>query len=282
MYSIKYKGDDGKEVLFDANAGIVCDMNVGDGMSVNLSTSQGFSQVGETVQSRSVGGKIIDVKGTIFRDVQNVKRKMINSLTPFSSGTLFFEGTHKIRVVVKTSPSFSPVKNNGKFSMQFFAPFPFFYSVEGKTEVLGKIVPLFSFPVNYGTTHTFGRRERSTYMLLENEGDVKVPYSVVLECTGASTNPTITNLHTFEFLKLNGSLEDGDVVTISRNKDEILTATLTRDGQGLDIISWIDENSTFFELNVGDNMVSINDDEGGTGLLGRISYNPAVVAVYES
>lgn len=282
MYSIKYKGDDGKEVLFSANGGIVCDMNVGDGMAVNISTSQGFSQVGETVQSRSVGGKIIDVKGTIFRDVQNVKRKMINSLTPFSSGTLFFEGTHKIRVVVKTSPSFSPVKNNGKFSMQFFAPFPFFYSVEEETKVIGRIVPLFSFPANYGNAHTFGQREKSAYMLLENEGDVNVPYSIVLECTGASTNPTITNLHTFEFLKLNGNLENGDVVTITRNKDEVLTATLTRDGQNIDIISWIDEGSTFFELAVGDNMVAINDDEGGVGLLGRISYSPAVVAVYES
>lgn len=282
MYSVKFKSDDGKDFIFGKDGNIVFDMDLGEGIASNLYTTQGFSQVGETVQGRSVGGRTINVKGAIFGNIQNGKSRLRSVFTPFSSGTLFFENQYKTRVFVKQSPSFSPVKNNGKFSMQFFAPFPFFYSVEEKTEVFGKIVPLFSFPVNYGTTHTFGRREKSTYMLLENEGDVKVPYSVVLECTGASTNPIITNLHTFEFLKLNGSLENGDVVTISRNKDEVLTATLTRDGQNIDVISWIDEMSTFFELSVGDNMVAINDDEGGAGLLGRISYSPAVVAVYES
>lgn len=282
MYSVKYKGDDGKEIIFGTNGDMVCDVSVADGVSVNLTTAQGFSQVGETVQGRSVGGKPINVKGVIFRNVQNVKRALLNALTPFSSGTLFFDDKYKIRVVVKNSPSFSPVKDNGKFSMQFFAPFPFFYSVDERSEIVGRIIPLFSFPANYGTPHKFGERESSTYLLLENEGDVNVPYSVTLECTGASTNPTITNLHTFEFLKLNGSLQSGDVVNISRNEDEVLTAILTRNDEHIDIISWIDEKSAFFELNVGDNMISINDDEGGVGLLGRISYNPAVVAVYES
>ena len=282
MYSVKYEGDDGKNIIFGTNGDIVCDMSVADGVSVNLTTAQGFSQVGETVQGRSIGGKLIDVKGVIFRNVQSVKRALLNALTPFSSGTLVFDEKYKIRVVVKSSPSFSPVKNNGKFSMQFFAPFPFFYSVEEKSEIIGRIVPLFSFPANYGTAHKFGQKEASTYLLLENEGDVKVPYTITLECVGTSTNPIITNLHTFEFLKLNGTLESGDIVTISRNKDEFLTAILNRDGREIDIISWIDGGSTFFELNVGDNMVSVNDDEGGAGLLGRLSYSPAVVAVYES
>ena len=49
-----------------------------------------------------------------------------------------------------------------------------------------------------------------------------------------------------------------------------------------DIISWIDENSELFELEVGDNLISANDDEGGLSLTAKITFSPAVVALYES
>ena len=49
-----------------------------------------------------------------------------------------------------------------------------------------------------------------------------------------------------------------------------------------DVISWIDESSDLFELDVGDNLISATDDDGGASLTAKITYNPVVVAVYET
>ena len=71
-------------------------------------------------------------------------------------------------------------------------------------------------------------------------------------------------------------------MNIYRDNDNILRAELTSDGNTSDIISWIDESSDLFELEVGDNLISANDDEGGSSLTAKITFSPAVVALYES
>ena len=49
-----------------------------------------------------------------------------------------------------------------------------------------------------------------------------------------------------------------------------LRAEKTSDGITTDILSWIDEGSTLFEMNVGDNLIAANDDEGGASLEARL------------
>ena len=282
MYSVMYKGDNGIEVLLGKDGGMVCDVSLGDGMPVEMSITQGFSQLGESVQGQSVGGKTITVKGVIFNSVPSRKRLLRDVFAPFSKGYLIFENKYKIRVYVKSTPAFSTVKDDGRFSMQLFAPNPFFYSLTEFSEIVGKIEPRFSFPVNYADPHIFGETSTKRDLLLNNNGNVSAPYSLELTSISGSTNPVFTNLNTFEFLKLNGVLEIGDKVKIYRSEDGILQAELNRDGELLDILSWIDEKSTFYSLNVGENLVAINDEGGGLGLMARISFNPAVTAVYES
>lgn len=282
MYSVMYKGDNGIEVLLGKDGGMVCDVSLGDGMPVEMSITQGFSQLGESVQGQSVGGKTITVKGVIFNSVPAIKRLLRDAFAPFSKGYLIFENKYKIRVYVKSTPAFSTVKDDGRFSMQLFAPNPFFYSLTEFSEIVGKIEPRFSFPVNYADPHIFGETSTKRDLLLNNNGNVPAPYSLELTSISGSTNPVFTNLNTFEFLKLNGVLEIGDKVKIYRSEDGILQAELNRDGELLDILSWIDEESTFYSLNVGENLVAINDEGGGLGLMARISFNPAVTAVYES
>ena len=92
----------------------------------------------------------------------------------------------------------------------------------------------------------------------------------------------IANLKTFKSMKINGTIGAGDFIDIYRNDDNVLQARLTSNGVETDIISWIDESSNLFELEVGDNFISATDDTGGASLSAKITYNPVVVAVYES
>lgn len=280
MYSVIFESDNGKKFLFGKDANIAFDMNLGDGVPTEIGTSQGFLQVGQSVNSQKVSGRRISVKGVMYGDVQNQKKQIRNVFSPFSSGKLIFQGRYYTRAYVQTSPTFSPVKNDGRFSMQLFAPFPFFYDVDTKALSIGGITKKFSFPVNFNS-HSFGEKSLDRYVNAENTGDVSIPFEIFMQSTGTSINPIIQNLNTLQFLKLNGIVEIGDTVKIYRNNAGVLKAELERDGEMTDIISWIDEKSTLFELNVGDNIISATDDNGGLALDVKFNYNIAVVSLYE-
>ena len=200
---------------------------------------------------------------------------------PFVWGKLTFNGTHYIRACVKDTPTFSSIRDDGRFTMRLYAPFPFFYSLDDAHFNIGEIVPAFSFPINYATPHKFGERGTEKYTNVYNNGDIAVPFAVYMETFGTSVNPSIVNLDTQEYLKLNGTLNVGDVANIYRDSNNILRAELTADGEVTDILSWIDDGSTLFQLNPGDNIIAFDDDGGGSSLAVKFTFSPAVVAVYE-
>lgn len=281
-FEVVFEADNGKRFAFGRNGSNYFGMSIGNGMEVNLGTSQGYGQIGETVENQSVGGRPIDVTGEMYGNIVERKNALRSACAPFTSGRLVFQEKHYIRVYVKSAPSFSAVRNNGLFMMQFFAPFPFFFDVNEELHTIGTVTPQFRFPVNYGVPHRFGSKSAARYTNIINSGDVAVPFRLYLRSEGVCTNITISNLKTFAFLKLNGVLNAGDSAEIYRDNENVLRAELTSGGAVSDIISWIDEDSTLFELEVGDNLISANDDEGGTALTARFAFNPAVGALYET
>ena len=282
MYNVVFENDNGSKYYFGINGATVFDMDLGSGVSVDIGTSQGFSQIGETMQNRTVSGRPITVKGAVYGNVQERKKSMRNVISPFSCGRLVFENKYYIRVCVKSAPTFSSVKNDGRFTMQFYAPYPFFKSVNEKIIEIGAIKPLFSFPVNYATPHKFGENAAARYKNVYNDSDVSIPFAIHISSSGASTNPVIANLKTFKSTKINGTIGAGDFIDIYWNDDNVLQARLTSGGVETDIIHLIDESSNLFDLEVGDNLISATDDTGGSSLSVKITYNTVVVAVYES
>lgn len=281
MYNAVFESDNGRKYVFGVDGETAFDMDIGNGITVDIGKSQGFLQVGETVENFTVTGRPIEVKGVIYGDVAKKKREMRGVFAPFVSGRLTIQGKYYIRVYVQDTPSFSPAKDNGRFTMVLFAPYPFFYSTENIVKNIGNIEPMFSFPVNYAEPHQFGKKGDQKYVNLLNEGDVGVPFNVLIRSSGASTNVVLRNLENLKYLRLNGALTIGDSAKVYRDDKNILRAELTRNGEVVDIISWIDEGSDLFELGQGTNIITFNDDENGANLDVTITFNPAVVAVYE-
>lgn len=281
MYNAVFKNENGDQFYFGVSGKNVFDMDVGEGLATNMSLSQGFSQTGESVDSVTVSSRTINVKGVFFDDVDNQKKTLRKVATPFTKGKLFFENKYYTNVYVKNSPSFSPKKGDGRFTMQFIAPFPFFYLINEQSALIGYVKPTFSFPVNYAYPHKFGEKTDAKYVNVVNPGDVPVPFSLYLKANGVSVNPVVSNVKTREFLKVNGTLSDGATLKVTRNADGVLNATLTSGGVEEDVLSWIDEESSLFEFATGDNLIFADDDGGGGNLSARVTFNPAVVAVYE-
>lgn len=283
MYRIEFVADSGTKFLLGADNGIVFDADALSGLDVNLGTSQGFSQIGQTVETRAVSGASLQITGKIFQNIQKNKAAMRRAFAPFQKGKLIFNGKYYLPVEVKSSPKFSPVKDNGAFSLVLFAPFPFWRSVKTSAYGLGVVEPLFSFPVTYSSTegHRFGSRFSGKFTNVYNSGDVTTAFSLSVRTLSVSTNIVVTNVLTGEFLRITGVLNVGEVINISRNSSGQLTAALTVNGAASDIISRIDDDSNFYELAVGDNLVLVSDDEGSGNVICEISFDHAVGGVYE-
>lgn len=282
MFEAVFENDNGKVFTFGPNGGNYFGMNIGESVEITLGASQGFSQIGETVETLSVGGKPIDVTGKLFGDIVERKNALRNVCAPFATGRLVFNKTHYIRVYVKAPPSFSAVKNNGLFKMQFYAPFPYFSTAGESHNLIGGIIPAFRLPVNYNMPHRFGTRSADRYTNIVNSGDIRVPFRLVLRSEGTSTNPTVTNMTSFDFLKINGTLSAGEYITVYRDNSNVLRVELTQGNVVTDVIDWLDDESSLFELESGDNLISASDDQGGVSLVVSFSFNPAQAVLYET
>ena len=284
MYKCFFESDNGKTYNFGTDGRTVFDMNLGEGVSVDLGTSQGFQQIGETVESQSVLGRDIEVKGIIYDDVSQRRKQLRSVFAPFTAGKLVFDGKHYIRVFVKESPSFSPIKNDGRFTMFLFAPFPFFYNVNKTTESVGKTVATFSFPINFAEPHSFGTTDKSQAVMVYNGGDVAVPFEFFLKNNGAVlSGVSLKNSTTGEILTIDAALAHLDEMRLFKNENGVVRLERIAVSAGvtepIDITSSIGEESTFFSLARGENLISIS--ASGEDFIATISFNEAVVAVYE-
>lgn len=280
VYKARFEGDNGR--VFDFGKDNVFDINAGDGVSVSMGTAQGFAQIGEVLQSQSIGGRTLKIQGVLINDIADGKKRLRGAFSPFNGGKLIFNNEYYMRVFVKNTPTFSPVKDDGRFSLQLFAPIPFFYSISERRFALGAVKPLFSFPVNYGQPHYFGETMAQKIVDVVNDGDANTALSVEIRTKAAAENIIITNLKTFEFLKINVAINLGDVVKVWRDEDNVLRATLTSNGEITDIITQIDEASELFELRQGENLLTISADSGGDNLNAVFAFNSAAVSVYEA
>ena len=282
MYSCKFVSDNGTVFLFDTTNNIAFDIDGLSGIPVKHTMSQGALQIGESISTKSVGSKSLTVTGVIFKNIAETKKQMRKVFAPFVTGTLFYKDKYFINVSVKDAPTFSPIANRGNFTMRLIAPYPFFKKIETKTNLIGGVVKKFRFPINYSTPHKFAERSNLRYINVYNDSDVETDFKLTIQTDSVSVNPYITNLNTFETLKINRTIYQGEKIEISRNADGVLEVGLIDDdGNYIDIFADLDETSNLFVMHIGDNLILSSDDDGGTTLTTYITFNEIVVGVFD-
>lgn len=89
-----------------------------------------------------------------------------------------------------------------------------------------------------------------------NNGDVETGLIIYMKARGSVTNPTIYNVDTNEYIKLNISLNAGDEIYINTKKKQ-KTIQLTSNGETSNIIGNLASGSTWFVLTPGDNIFGV-------------------------
>lgn len=280
MYCAKFINSKGDTFNFGYRHGNIFDIDGLTGHDMNIAFSQGFNQIGETVEGISIGSHIFEISGKLLGEATKQKKKMLSVFAPFESGKLIFEDNYFLDCVVYKTPVIAVQKESPRFELVLTAPYPFWQKMTSENYIVGNYSRKFSFPVNYSEPHIFGIRNPSAFINAYNDGQVDAYYRLEFQTQATTVNPSIINANTQEFLKLNVTLNQGEKYVIDRKGGRLIVEKYV-DGMVVDAFSLLDEDSDLLFMHVGDNIIRAVADEGEDQLITTIIFNSAVVGVYE-
>ena len=279
MAKLIYKNERGGSLTFGDRAPFLVTAIDGLGSPQNIiNKSTSYGQDGSTVTSSNLSDRNLVLEGVILepdlKARQGYRRTLLEVFNPKLKGELIYvrdEGNVVIPCVPELAPFFpsNMQQNYQVFSLQLMAPNPYWLSEDSQSTEMVSWIGGFSFPLRLPSKFaTAGEREIN----IINSGDVKTP--VKLEIYGVATNPTITNTSTGEFIKVNTTLLESDVLTITT---EFGNKKVERNGES--VFHFIDLNSTFFELEVGDNVLEFKTEDVEDEANIKISYRNRYIGV---
>lgn len=180
------------------------------------------------------------------------RQKLIKFFSPKQQGVLVINYCGIERNIVYEVESFKEVRKNLyeplTFNVNLVCPDPYFKEI-----LIGKTIATliggwkFKFKLPFRLKQK-GEARKNIY----NEGHVETPIDVIFK--GPAVNPSIINRTTGEFIKVERTLSSDDILYITTefgNKK----VEIEHNGVRENAFHYIDLESTFFQLQIGDNMI---------------------------
>lgn len=239
----------------------------------------GSTYIDSVLQERAISLEIVIIasdKPTLFKHRQFLASVFNPKL---GQGILRYENGETIREI-EAVPDGVPVFPSGKENrgptfqkalVNLLCPNPFWKSPEITEEPTFE--PLFHFPFE-GVFEIGIQRDKR---IIVNDGDAPAP--LYIEFFGPAVNPIIINRTTGEFIKVNQTLQEGEVMKIDTTPGKKSVYFVQTDGSERNVFNWIDLNSTFFQLVVGENEIEYSADSDIQGAIVNISYRKLYNAV---
>lgn len=276
MYRAKITTDAGKTFSFSYENGVLFDISPLSGATVSVGTSQGFAQVGETVEGQSVAGIKRTISGKVLSEV--TARAMLSALPAFTTGKLWYNDLFYCDIVVSRTPQIQRRKTGEMpFSMQVYCDTPFWRDGTAATYIVNGYTAAFSFPVIYDT-HAFGIKQNGAFTNCVNRGDVPVPLDCTFSSIGDVSGYGMINAATGEILRFDDVLHAGERVTVRRHSGRVTAEKSTADGT-VSVLSLMSDDSELLTIETGDNVFKAMADENDEYLTIAVNVRPAYMGV---
>lgn len=254
-----YKNNLGNEITLSTNPSTLRLYEVAglDGLSNNLYSTKNVNQDGITIDNMDLQERSITLKGKIIttdkEEIQRNKNILLYIFNPKFGGTIKYKDLY-INCEVSTAPVFSYTSYNIlEWIIELIAPNPYLESSQYGEEISTWINGLsfkFSLP--------FKLKERGlTKKNIVNDGHVDTPIQIYFK--GPAVNPKIINHSTGEYIQVIKELTTDDILIINTefgNK----TVEIERDNIRTNAFQYIDLDSVFFNLKVGDNLIEYSSE----------------------
>ena len=242
--------------------------------SINSMGQDGDTYLGNRIESRD-----IEIVGSIKeRDKergQRLRRQLNNILNPQFSAKLIYEFGDFRRVidcVINNAPVFIKKPIFEEFTIQLSCLFPFWREENESRFDVATWIGGMEFPIDrpeydlpqgleipIDGTWQIGWREPALIVNVINTGDVRAGMRIDFRSLGTLVNPSLLNVATGEFIRINITMLPGDVITVRTGFGE-KGVTLRRRGEITDAFRFLDPDSTYLQLEVGDNIFRYDAD----------------------
>lgn len=203
----------------------------------------------------------------LFRNRALISQVMNSKL---GLGTLqydFGSGVLEIDAVVENGPIFPSGEGNRGNTFQvavvdFICPSPYFRKIEiNKTEI-ALWEPNFEFPLEIPleTGIEMGIRSPSLIVNVLNDGQVPIGMNIKFRALGTVKNPSLFNVNTREWFKLNRTMTAGEVITVNTNQGKKRIESILN-GVTSNIFNNMVFGSKFLQLDIGDNLFRYDADQ---------------------
>ncbi|KEI09292.1 hypothetical protein Z957_05145 [Clostridium sp. K25] len=252
-----------------------------NGLKNVIYTSKSMGQDGTSFIAQTLDNRYISIQGTILKDKSENVRKIISTFNPKIKGKLIFENEEASKFIdckIEQLPLL-PQEHRPSFLVRLLCPNPFWQEQELKKEIaLWKGDFHFPLVIPNQKGIIMGHREPSLIVNIFNKSDIESPMRIEFRARATLENPSLFNVNTREFIKINKQLKAGETITINTaygNKKIIASLN----GIHTNAFNYIDEDSTFLQLYPGDNVFRYNADKNIDNLEVSIYYTPQYLGV---
>lgn len=287
MQQLIYTNSRGQSIEFKNAGPFILTKFDGGTTSATILTSKSPGQDGKSYHGSLLEESIKPLEGAIVGDDENdlyrKRRILCNILNPKLKGSLTYindNNSYKIDCVVDAIPVFkNKVGSLQEFIVQFFCLKPFWTDMYESKEQVALWVGDFSFDWEIPSTGVeLAHRESSRIINLVNLGDVECGLKIELTAIASVVNPSILNVNTREFIKVKRTLSAGNKLIVNTefgNK----SVEMVQENIVTNVFNYIDLQSTFIQLEPGDNLLGYDAESGIDNLEVSISYLPKYVGV---
>lgn len=233
------------------------------------------NQVGVTISGTSLETRSIAIEGWVVAQTEalmtSLKKKLNGFVNPQDAIDLIYKD-YTIRFLPDETVKYAVEYNENndafcKFIITGTAPNPLFSSVDEAQIVFATTIPKFHFPLSISASSPekgviFGSRTDNLIVNVLNDGSVPVGMRIVFKAKGDVTNPKLINVITQERFVLNKSLVAEEEVEINTNIGEKSVKGKIGSNKQNNYYMYKDIDSSWLQLEVGDNLFRYDADEG--------------------
>ncbi|MHB9924824.1 phage tail family protein [Clostridium botulinum] len=289
MQKLIYRNSKGQEVTLSNSRPFVLEKieNVANtATSINTSISAG--EDGVSIDNISIKEKSLPITGGIvgnnFEDIDRKREYLTSVFNPKFHGELIYTNnatSRKIKGRVQDITFQDKVGSIQKFLVQILVPNPFWEDIYTKKEEVALWVGDFEFPLEIpqDTGIEMGHRVSNLIVNINNTGAVECGMRIQFKALATVINPSLFNINTREFIKINKTLNAGDVLECTTEFSNKRIEMIRNNGSRENVFNWIDLDSEFLQLEPGDNLLRYNADSGIDNLEVAIYYTPLYLGV---
>lgn len=287
---ILYENDRGQRVEIAYSFPFFFQQLIGaDGTNAEITKIKGVGQDGSTINNVSLTDRNLQVlgviKGQTKEEIARHRAKLLQVFNPKIKGWLQYEYgdvKRKIRCQVENAPKFTKKFTGYKyqdFLIDLLCPNPFWQDLKIIKEEMAIWRGAFEFPLEILEEGIeVGFREPSLIVNVFNGGDVACGMKIEFKALATVENPSLLNVNTTDKFKINKTLTAGEAITVTthfQNKK----VELNTNGVVTNAFNWIDTESVFLQLDVGDNLFRYDADDGLDNLEVSIWHTPQHLGV---